>query len=70
MSTPLEVCEERDQKGIYEKARRGEIKNFTGIDDPYELPSAADLTVNAARESVEVSAKKVLKFLQKRNLLS
>jgi adenylylsulfate kinase len=70
MSTPLEVCEQRDQKGIYEKARRGEIKKFTGIDDPYEPPSAADLTVNAARESVDVSAKKVLQFLQKRNLLS
>src|SRR6266550_4396718 len=46
VATPLEVCEQRDKKGLYAKARRGEIKNFTGIDDPYEPPSNPELTID------------------------
>ncbi len=50
---PLEVCESRDVKGLYKKARRGEIKDFTGIQSPYEKPENADITVNTATESLE-----------------
>jgi adenylylsulfate kinase len=50
---PIEVCEQRDVKGLYAKARRGEIKNFTGIDSPFEKPESASLVVNTARHSLE-----------------
>ena len=49
---PLEVCEERDVKGLYKKARKGEIENFTGIDSPFEEPEAPDIKLNTARESL------------------
>jgi adenylylsulfate kinase len=57
---PLEICEERDVKGLYAKARAGEIKGFTGIDDPYEAPSSPEVVCNTAEESPEESAKKVI----------
>ena len=57
---PLEVCEERDVKGLYAKARAGEIKGFTGIDDPYEAPGAPEVTCKTDEESVEESAQKVI----------
>jgi adenylylsulfate kinase len=57
---PLEVCEQRDVKGLYAKARAGEIKGFTGIDDPYEPPLNAEVVCNTDGESVEESAKKVI----------
>ncbi len=57
MSTPLEVCEERDVKGLYAKARRGEIKGFTGIDDPYEAPINAEFDLTAENTSAEENAK-------------
>ena len=57
---PLEVCEERDTKGLYAKARAGEIKGFTGIDDPYEAPDNAEVVANTDKESVEESAQKVI----------
>jgi len=57
---PLEVCEERDTKGLYAKARAGEIKGFTGIDDPYEAPENAEVVCHTADESVEESAQKVI----------
>ena len=65
----LGKCEERDVKGMYAKARRGEIKGFTGIDDPYEAPEEADLIVDTENESLEESAKKVKEFLKGRNLI-
>jgi len=65
----LEKCEERDVKGMYAKARKGEIKGFTGIDDPYEAPEKADLVIDTERDSLSDSAKKVKDFLQGRNLL-
>jgi adenylylsulfate kinase len=67
---PLEVCEERDVKGLYAKARAGEIKGFTGVDDPYEPPPRAEVTCKTDQEAVEESAQKVidklvqLKFLE------
>jgi adenylylsulfate kinase len=60
---PLEVCEERDVKGLYAKARAGEIKGFTGIDDPYEPPSSPEVVCNTAEETPEESAQKVLERL-------
>ena len=66
----LEKCEQRDVKGMYAKARKGEIKGFTGIDDPYEAPSAADLTVNTEAEPISDSADRIRDFLKGRNLIS
>ena len=62
--TPLEVCEERDVKGLYAKARAGEIKEFTGIDSPFEDMPHAWLNVDTSKESPEESAKKILHKLE------
>jgi adenylylsulfate kinase len=61
---PVEVCEGRDLKGLYQKARAGEIKGFTGVDDPYEPPSNPEVTCKTDVESVEESVDKVLKKLE------
>jgi adenylylsulfate kinase len=67
---PLEVCEQRDVKGLYAKARAGEIKGFTGVDDPYEPPPRPEVVCHTDQETVEESAQKVidkliqLKFLE------
>jgi sulfate adenylyltransferase len=63
VDTPLEVCEQRDTKGMYAKARRGEIKDFTGIDDPYEEPLHAEITLDAVGQSPEENARLVLEKL-------
>lgn len=63
VSTSLEECERRDVKGLYAKARRGEIENFTGISDPYEIPEDAELTIDTASETPEQSAERVLEYL-------
>lgn len=60
VSTPLDECERRDAKGLYARARRGEIRNFTGIDDPYEPPEHPELTLDTRALSVEQSVAKVL----------
>ncbi|HEY4681032.1 MAG TPA: adenylyl-sulfate kinase [Nitrosarchaeum sp.] len=65
----VEKCEQRDVKGMYAKAKRGEIKGFTGIDDPYEAPQNPDLLIDTEHESLTDSAKKVKEFLKKRNLI-
>jgi len=65
----VEKCEQRDVKGMYAKARRGEIKGFTGIDDPYEAPHNPNLLIDTEHESLTDSAKKVKEFLKKRNLI-
>jgi len=64
VTAPLEVCEGRDVKGLYAKARAGEIKGFTGIDDPYEEPLNPEIICYTERESVEESVKKVLSKLE------
>ena len=61
----VEKCEERDVKGLYKKARLGEIKNFTGIDSPYEIPKDPNLIVNTENESVEESVEKIFQEIQK-----
>ena len=60
VNTPLEVCEARDPKGLYRKARAGELPTFTGIDDPYEPPLRAEVECRTDRESLEESIAKVL----------
>lgn len=62
--SPLEVCVSRDVKGMYEKALRGEIKEFTGVSDPYEEPLAPEIILDTDRESVEESAGRVIKKLE------
>lgn len=63
---PLEICEQRDVKGLYKKARRGEIKNFTGIDSPFEVPDAPDVVVKTNEESLTQSAEKILEVVLKK----
>jgi len=65
VDAPLEVCEARDPKGLYKKARAGEIKGFTGIDDPYEAPEKPELVLNAGQKTAEVLADEVIAFLKK-----
>lgn len=69
MDTPLATCEERDPKGLYQKARRGEIKNFTGIDSEYEQPEAAEITINTAELSIEECADKIVSYLKLNNII-
>lgn len=63
VDTPLEICEQRDPKGLYQKARSGQIKNFTGIDDPYERPESPELVLSGAAEAPDVLANRVVQFL-------
>jgi adenylyl-sulfate kinase len=63
ISTPLEVCEARDVKGLYAKAHRGEIKNFTGISAPFEAPEHPALSIDTSKVSLEDSVKQILAFL-------
>lgn len=63
VNCPMEICETRDVKGLYKKARAGEIKDFTGITAPFEAPANADLEIKTDKEPVETSVKKVLKFV-------
>lgn len=66
---PLEVAEERDPKGLYKKARAGEIKNFTGIDDPYEAPVNPELVLNTAELTLEQEVQAILDYLRERGIL-
>jgi sulfate adenylyltransferase len=69
VDTPLEVCEQRDPKGLYAKARRGELKEFTGIDDPYEAPKHAEITLDTVRRSAEENARLILEYLIERGFV-
>jgi bifunctional enzyme CysN/CysC len=64
VSTPLEVCEQRDPKGLYKKARGGELKNFTGITSPYEAPEAAEITIDSSKLSIPECVDKVIRYLE------
>lgn len=63
VDTPLEICEQRDPKGLYAKARRGEIEEFTGVSDPYEEPNSPDLHLKTEDTSVEDSVARILKIV-------
>ena len=66
VDTPLEVAEQRDVKGLYQKARHGQLKNFTGIDSPYERPAHADLVLDTVKLTPEQAAERVLALLRAR----
>jgi adenylylsulfate kinase len=69
VATPIETCEQRDPKGLYKKARAGELKNFTGIDDPYEVPLSPELTINATNTSPQQAAVILVEYLEKIRLI-
>lgn len=69
VATPLEYCEKTDKKGNYARARRGEIKGFTGVDDPYEAPTNADLTVDFSKVNVRTSVHQIILMLEASGLL-
>ena len=69
VNTPLEECERRDVKGMYLKARRGEIKNFTGVDDPYEEPVQPEMVIDTVVNSAEGNARVIVKYLSERGFL-
>jgi sulfate adenylyltransferase len=69
VDTPLAVCEARDTKGMYAQARRGAIRNFTGIDDPYEAPESAELTLETTTVSADVNAERIVGVLLERGLI-
>ena len=69
VDTPIEVCEQRDPKGLYKKARAGQIKNFTGFDSPYEPPENAELTVDTVAHNPEENAERIIAFLTEKGYL-
>ena len=69
VNTPLEICEERDIKGLYAKARSGEIKGFTGIDDPYEVPVNPEINVTTEKKSPTECAREIIDYLEDRGFL-
>jgi len=69
VATSLAVCEQRDVKGLYQKARRGEIANFTGISDPYEAPQQADIVLDTGLLSLDESVQQLLQLLQQRGII-
>lgn len=69
IDTPLDVCESRDPKGLYQKARKGEIPNFTGISSPYEAPNKAEIHIKTDKMSVEECANKIIKYLNDKGYL-
>jgi len=69
VATPIEVCEERDRKGLYAKARAGVLKEFTGISDPYETPADAELVIDTAELTAEESAQEVILWLERENYI-
>lgn len=69
VNASMSVCEKRDPKGLYQKARRGQIKNFTGIDSPYEAPESPEITLNSAELSIEDCTQLLLTELRTRGIL-
>lgn len=69
VDTPLEVCEKRDPKGLYQKARQGDIKSFTGIDSPYEAPESPEVHLKYDGQSAEQAAEQIIEQLRQRGLI-
>ena len=69
VSTPIEVCEQRDTKGLYEKARKGVIKNFTGISSPFDIPENPNIVVNTSSNSLDTTVQELLNFLEEKILI-
>jgi len=68
LDCPLEVCENNDVKGLYAKARSGEIPNFTGIDSPYEIPDNPDLIIKTAEHDIETCTGQIIKYIEDKKL--
>jgi adenylylsulfate kinase len=68
-ATPIETCEQRDPKGLYKKARAGQLKGFTGIDDPYEAPEKPEVTIDATGTSPQEAAVVLIAYLEKNGIL-
>ncbi len=68
-NAPLEICEKRDKKGLYQKAKRGEISNFTGVSDPYESPQNPEIELRTGQETIEESTNKIIKYLEENNFI-
>jgi adenylylsulfate kinase len=66
LNTPIETCEERDIKGLYKKARNGEIKDFTGVNAPYENPENPDLIIDTSKESMDVSIERIMSHIRRK----
>jgi adenylyl-sulfate kinase len=69
VEAPLEICEQRDPKGLYKKARAGELSQFTGIDDPYEAPETPDIHLPTHQMEIEECVEKIMGFLEEKGLL-
>lgn len=69
LSTPLDICEERDPKGLYRKARNGEIADFTGINSPYEKPDHLDVDINTGETSVEKAVEAVIEVMHQKGFI-
>jgi len=70
VDTPMEECEKRDPKGLYQKARQGDIKNFTGIDSPYEAPENAEITLAFSGQTAEQSAEQLFDLLKQKGIVA
>lgn len=69
IDTPIAICESRDPKGLYKKARAGEIPNFTGISSAFDIPESAEIHVQTAEQSIEQSAEQIVKYLLDKNIV-
>ena len=69
LSTPIAVCEQRDRKGLYAKARTGEIKQFTGVSDPYEVPENAEIVIDTSEFSISKACDEIMDYLLKKGFL-
>jgi sulfate adenylyltransferase len=69
VDTPIEICEQRDVKGMYAKARRGEIKEFTGVSDPYESPIDPEIAIDAVNRTPQENARMIMELLQQRGFV-
>ena len=69
VATPVEVCEQRDRKGLYAKARAGILKEFTGISDPYEAPTDAEVTINTGELLPEEAAQEIILHLEREGFI-
>jgi adenylylsulfate kinase len=70
IDTPIEECEKRDPKGLYQKARQGDIKDFTGIDSPYETPESAEITLDFSGQTAEQSAEQLFELLKQKGIVA
>jgi bifunctional enzyme CysN/CysC len=69
VATPLAECERRDPKGLYRKARAGELPGFTGIDDPYEAPQTPEITIDTSDLTSEAACERIIRYLQEHHYL-